>query len=493
MPALNSMTVSFEKNMDVFQAGQIVRGQVDVDLKEDMKMRGINIKLKGSAKVHWTVHTGKTTIYYHGRESYFDDTMSLWGQGKSQSGEDPVLTAGRHSFPFQYQLPSAGLPSSIEGCYGYVRYRAKAVIDRPWKFDKTATKYFTVLDMYDLNQDPDAMTIQTAEDSKKLGVWPFASDPIEVHVQTDRGAYCPGETIRLSGTLKNGSGTDIKETTVQIRQRVTFIATSPHKSKRNSRDTLSEIKGYGCKSKDEVDLSKISIQVPAIPPSSQRYCNVIDVVYKLKFIVNIPGMHTDMEVDLPITIGSIPLKSYYPQDPSFPLHPVEQPPPPSQGALYPDLGFAQWTYPGATDPSAPRKVGWRSAGSTDVRLGRLTFGWVDWRSAGSTVVRLGRLSFDWVGCRSAGSTGVRLGRLAFGWVGCRSTGSAVVRLGRLAFGWVDWRSAGSAVVRLAPPYYAVSSTGPVTIKDDEEKGDKYDMGTKQFAPKYTYYDWSKHS
>ncbi|XP_078580685.1 arrestin domain-containing protein 17-like [Branchiostoma floridae x Branchiostoma japonicum] len=398
MPAVNSLNVSFEKNMDVFQAGQVVRGQVDVDLKEDMKMRGINITLKGSAKVHWTVHTGKTTIYYSGRETYFDNTVTLWGPGQAQGGDHPVLAAGKHTFPFQYQLPSSGLPSSIEGWYGYVRYRAKAVIDRPWKFDKTATKFFTVLDMYDLNEDPEAMTIPTAEESKKLGVWPFASDPIEVHLQTDRGAYCPGETIRLSGTIKNGSGTDIKETTVQIRQRVTFIATSPHKSKRNSRSTLSEIKAYGCKSKDTADLSGISIQVPAIPPSSQRYCNVIDVVYKLKFTVNIPGPHTDMEVDVPITIGSIPLRSYYPQAPSFPLHPVEQPAPPSQGALYPDLGFAQWTYQGSTDPSAP-----------------------------------------------------------------------------------------------PPPYYAVSSMGPVQIKDDEDKGDKYDMGSKEFAPKYTYYDWSKHS
>ncbi|XP_078581985.1 arrestin domain-containing protein 3-like [Branchiostoma floridae x Branchiostoma japonicum] len=184
MSALKSLNVSFEKNMDVFQAGQVVRGQVEVELSEDMEARGVNITLKGKARCMWVIYTGQTSIVYTGNQLYFDNTETLWGPG---------------------------LPTSYEGCHGGVRYYAKATIDRPNAFDKTLKKYFTVLDMYDLNEDPDAT---------KLGVWPFASDPIEVHLQTDRGAYCPGEVIRLSGVLKNGSGTDIKETTVQLRQEI---------------------------------------------------------------------------------------------------------------------------------------------------------------------------------------------------------------------------------------------------------------------------------
>eukprot|EP00058_Branchiostoma_floridae_P016637 XP_002602125.1 hypothetical protein BRAFLDRAFT_97939 [Branchiostoma floridae] len=325
MPALNSFYITFEKNMDVYQAGQVVRGQVEVELNEDMKMRGIKLLMKGCARCRWVVSTGKTTIVYTGREVYFENTLPLWGPG---------------------------LPTSFESCYGYVRYYAEAIIDRPWKFDKKTKRAFTVLDMYDLNEDPNAMTPSAAQDSKKLGFWPFASDPIELQVQTDRGAYCPGEMVRLSGTLKNGSGTEIKETTIQLRQKATCVATSPHRDRRRQHKTLSEIKALGCKAKDATDLSSIALPIPAIPPSSQRYCNIIDVEYKVKFIVNIPGLHTNLDVEMPITIGSIPLKSYYPQAPSFPLHPVEQPPP-SHESLYPDLGFAQWTYPAATDPSAP--------------------------------------------------------------------------------------------------------------------------------------------
>ncbi|CAH1241930.1 arrestin domain-containing protein 17-like [Branchiostoma lanceolatum] len=395
MPALNSFYITFEKNMDVYQAGQIVRGQVHLELNEDMKMRGVKLLMKGSARCRWVVSTGKTTVVYTGREVYFENTMTLWGPGQAETGDTPVLPAGQHTYPFQYQLPSAGLPTSFESCYGYVRYFAEAIIDRPWKFDKKTKRAFTVLDMYDLNEDPNALTPSTTQDSKRLGFGPFASDPIEVQIQTDRGAYCPGETVRFSGTLKNGSKTEIKETTVQLRSKATCVATSPHKDRRRQRKTLSEIKALGCKAKDAVDLSGIALPIPAIPPSSQRYCNIIDVEYKIKFVVNIPGLHTDLEVEMPITIGSIPLRSYYPQAPSFPLHPVEQPPP-SHESLYPDLGFSQWTYPTATDPSAP-----------------------------------------------------------------------------------------------PPPYFAVSADGPVGLA--EEKDDKYTMGPTEYAPKYAYYDWSKHA
>ncbi|XP_078580454.1 arrestin domain-containing protein 3-like [Branchiostoma floridae x Branchiostoma japonicum] len=396
MPALKSFYITFEKNMDVYQAGQVVRGQVEVELNEDMKMGGIKLLMKGSAQCRWVISTGKTTVVYTGKEVYFEKTVTLWGTGPGVAtfGNTPVLPAGKHTYPFQYQLPSAGLPTSFESGYGHVRYFAEAIIDRPWKFDKKTKRAFTVLDMYDLNEVPNAMTPSAAQDSKKLGFWHFASDPIELQVQTNRGAYCPGETVRLSGTLKNGSGIEIKETTVQLRQKATCFATSSHKEICGQK-TLSEIKALGCKAKDATDLSSIALPIPAIPPSSQRYCNIIDVEYKIKFIVNIPGLHTNLDVEMPITIGSIPLKSYYPQAPSFPLHPVKQPPP-SHESLYPNLGFAGWTYPATTDPSAP-----------------------------------------------------------------------------------------------PPPYFAVSTEGPVALAEDKE--DKYTMGPTEYAPKYAYYDWSKHA
>ena len=71
-------------------------------------------------------------------------------------GDNPVLAAGQYIYPFQFQLPN-NLPSSYEAGIGYVRYRLKATIDKPWKFDHTTKRPFTVVSVVDLNQMPNAL------------------------------------------------------------------------------------------------------------------------------------------------------------------------------------------------------------------------------------------------------------------------------------------------------------------------------------------------
>ena len=77
--------------------------------------------------------------------------------GSSESGTQE-LPQGRHTFPFSFMLPP-NLPSSFEGGVGHVRYDVKATIDKPWKFDHTTKRPFTVVCILDLNADPNAQVI----------------------------------------------------------------------------------------------------------------------------------------------------------------------------------------------------------------------------------------------------------------------------------------------------------------------------------------------
>lgn len=64
---------------------------------------------------------------------------------------DPVeLPPGVHTFNAVCILPTH-LPTSFEGSVGHIRYFAKVVIDRPWKFDHSFKRAFTVIRQYDLN------------------------------------------------------------------------------------------------------------------------------------------------------------------------------------------------------------------------------------------------------------------------------------------------------------------------------------------------------
>ncbi|XP_019631446.1 PREDICTED: arrestin domain-containing protein 3-like [Branchiostoma belcheri] len=483
MGKLQEFSVVFNNNVDVFQNGQWVCGQVVVNLNEAMKMRGIRLKFKGHAYVHWTEEHGsgdnrhtesysasetyfehKVTIYgkgvrlkFHGHayvhwteqhstgsgknrrtttrhysasETYFQQKVTLFGKDEGQSGDNPTLPAGRHVFPFQYQLPQQGLPCSFEGAHGYVRYYLKGTIDKPWKFDHTVKRAFTVLDMYDLNEEPTALTPMSGQKSKMLCCLCCASGPIELQAQTDRTAYCPGETVQIRGTLENNANEEVTRVSAKLIQHVSFHATS---KSRSSSSTLSKTECQGC-AEGQSSQVEMGLTVPAIPPSSLRYCSIIDIDYTLEISGHIGGAHTSMDMNFPIKIGFIPLRSYYPSPPSFPAPPAAYPAapyppgpdaayPPPAGLPYPHLVVQP--YPPGGDAASPLPGGYPSAPPAGMMP-----------SAPPPVQPV------------AGAPG------------------------------------------LPPPSYAECETGKANIKDSEDS--EYTMGNMDFAPKYTYYDWSKH-
>ena len=71
---------------------------------------------------------------------------------KDESGERVELGAGDHVFPFRFQIPTKPLPHAFEGKYGNIRYKVKARIDRPWRFDHKTERLFSIVGIpVDLN------------------------------------------------------------------------------------------------------------------------------------------------------------------------------------------------------------------------------------------------------------------------------------------------------------------------------------------------------
>lgn len=67
-------------------------------------------------------------------------------------GPNLVLAAGEYSFPFEFRIPEDNLPTTFEGKHGCVKYWLKAIIDRPWKEDKTVMEALNVVERIDVNQ-----------------------------------------------------------------------------------------------------------------------------------------------------------------------------------------------------------------------------------------------------------------------------------------------------------------------------------------------------
>ncbi|XP_078674408.1 arrestin domain-containing protein 3-like isoform X1 [Branchiostoma floridae x Branchiostoma belcheri] len=312
MGKLKSFVVTLDNNKDVYQAGEIVSGKLIADVTEGIKARGVRVKFHGFAYLHWSESHGsgehRRTEHYSAQETYFDQTLTVWGKELGdKAGENPTLPAGYYEFPFRYQL-GTGLPSSFEGGIGYVRYSIKGIIDRPWRFDHTTKCAFTVLDMLDLNQEPSAMMPSGNQNSKTLCCLCCASGPIELQAQTDRGGYCPGERIVVKGSVENNSNTRITKTTAKIVQTVTFYAT---RKSRSSHSTLSKTVGLGCRARLSENIAELVLPIPAVPPSELRYCNIIDIKYVVLVTAHIEGAHLNLKVELPFTIGSVPLTTQY--------------------------------------------------------------------------------------------------------------------------------------------------------------------------------------
>lgn len=69
------------------------------------------------------------------------------------------ILPGIHTFNFACSIPPFA-PSSFEGTYGHIRYVAKVILDRPWKFDQTYSVGFTVLKTLDLNYDSPLLRVR---------------------------------------------------------------------------------------------------------------------------------------------------------------------------------------------------------------------------------------------------------------------------------------------------------------------------------------------
>ena len=69
----------------------------------------------------------------------------------SDNGRPTTLPAGRHEFPFSFQLPEDTLASSFQGKHGSIRYWVKVKLLRPWASATEIKKEFTFVERININ------------------------------------------------------------------------------------------------------------------------------------------------------------------------------------------------------------------------------------------------------------------------------------------------------------------------------------------------------
>lgn len=91
-----------------------------------------------------------------GSKTCTDQTLVNSFTVPGSQGDNIEIPAGKHEYEFTFVLPESDIPTSYSDDIGFVMYSIKATMDRPWAKDYKTGKYFTVINMLDLNTIPGA-------------------------------------------------------------------------------------------------------------------------------------------------------------------------------------------------------------------------------------------------------------------------------------------------------------------------------------------------
>ena len=332
----------------IYYSGQTVQGHVIVHASEVLdNIKSVQIKIKGKGELRWTEQVSRTrtnedgqtetyheTVEYENSEKYFKHKQIL------HSGD---VSEGRNEFPFSIELPP-NLPCSFEyrgHVKASIRYQVEAKLDRSGFFtsDKKKKKFVTVNALMDLNQIPSMADPITVSNHKTFGCLCCTSGPLSATVNLPRSGYTGGESIPVTADIENLSNKVMNKSQAKFIQHLVFRARG--KSKTVER-TLQEIKRGEIQAGESETWDSVMVPVPAVPPTNfGGHCSIMDVDYKLEFHVDPSGIGFDLVNNIPLTIGTIPLRAifqswatppaaeYNPSAPPMPLNDYPDLPPPT--------------------------------------------------------------------------------------------------------------------------------------------------------------------
>ncbi|KFQ97949.1 Arrestin domain-containing protein 2, partial [Opisthocomus hoazin] len=212
------------------------------------------------------------------------------------------LQAGRHEFPFTFQLPES-LATSFEGKHGSVRYWVKAKLHRPWSTVKKVKKEFTVIEPIDINT-PALLAPQAGAKEKLARAWYCNRGQVSVTAKIDRKGYTPGEVIPIFAEIDNCTSRAVVPKAAIV-QTQTFIARGTKKQKKS---VVTSIVGDSIAAGKREVWHGRALKIPPVGPSILQ-CRIIQVEYSLKVCVDIPGT-SKLLLELPLVIGTIPLHPF---------------------------------------------------------------------------------------------------------------------------------------------------------------------------------------
>jgi Arrestin (or S-antigen), C-terminal domain len=138
--------------------------------------------------------------------------------------------------------------------------------------------------------------------------WSCLTRPLTLKIFVPFSGYVPEQCIRVTININNRCGFDVSRTVLSLKKVFTFVSETPEKREWKDGKTLVKNIVAGAKNGKESKIFGV-IEVPAFTlPTNDDISEIVKVSYVVQVSLDVVGFVQSPKVELPIVIGSKPLK-----------------------------------------------------------------------------------------------------------------------------------------------------------------------------------------
>lgn len=139
---------------------------------------------------------------------------------------------------------------------------------------------------------------------------PCKSQPLKIEVTIPKRGFVIGENIPVTILVQNESRVPVEEIKAKLYLNAHYRGSAENKAESGTRNQTIVI------SKNKIEERVLrytnkkfdcNLNVPLTPPTCDDLCPLIEIRYKIIIVAKVKGWHTNSNIILPVTIGSIPL------------------------------------------------------------------------------------------------------------------------------------------------------------------------------------------
>ncbi|XP_063050031.1 arrestin domain-containing protein 3-like [Engraulis encrasicolus] len=282
-----------------FRSGEILSGELRLELLKEIKIQKILMTVKGKAKVIWTISRSKNTRVFQGKEVLYRVEAAVL-QNTGSWYDEPTLQPGVHVYPFRCQPPTGNFPSTFEGKHGRIVYSVVFEIHRQDHI-KTIDSDFKFERLVNVAV-PELLMPQSETKRRSLSCFCCTvSGDIYLDVFVEKKGFIPGETINITAEVGNGTSKNI--VLIATLSKIVTYYTVGKADKKACPKELGYVTGQPIQPNTSAFECELAVPIPEDLNISLGNCEVLEVEYSLVVNLFVKGCPA-MKVVFPIVIGN---------------------------------------------------------------------------------------------------------------------------------------------------------------------------------------------